>query len=237
MSNDPKPNKDSVFTEYDLKVHRIGRWTMLLATLASFLPIAISVLFFGAEIDLKAVGMAFTGVFMMFGINGFIEPFAFAPILGAGATYIAFTTGNVSQTKVPCVVSSQKIMGVEMGTPEGDVVATLATGVCSLVTTLEVAIGMIFVNVIYGFLQSPLVKPGFDNILPAVLGAVSVLFISKMPKVGFVPYALYGVFLFIMGKSFDERSYGIYCMLVLIVITVGFAYFMRKRSAEKAKSQ
>jgi len=214
--------------DYDLRVHRVGRVTMALAMCAAFLPVFVPAIVYGVPMDWGNIFRATLAVLAMFGINGLVEPFAFAPILGAGASYIAFTTGNVSQTKVPCVVAAQKIMGVDMGTPEGDVVATLAAGVCSLVTTLEVALGMVFVSIVYGFLTSPVIAPGFNNIVPAVLGAVSVLFIWKSPKVGFLPYVVYAVFLLAVGVAFD-RSYGAWCMIALIALTVGWAWVIRDK--------
>ena len=71
---------------------------------------------------------------------------------------MAFTTGNVGQMKVPCVVNSQGIMGVEAGTKEGDVVATLAVGVSTLVSTIMVALAMVFVTIIYPVLSQMCIR-------------------------------------------------------------------------------
>jgi hypothetical protein len=222
------------FGMYDHQVHRVGRITTFLALITMFLPVFGVALYYKVPINWGQVAIATGMILTAFGLNGIVEPFTFAPILGAGATYIAFTTGNVSQTKVPCVVNSQDIMGVKMGTKEGDVVSTLAVGVCSLVTTLEVALGMIFVNIIYPFLTSPIMKPGFNNIMPALFGAMAAMRLIANPKVAPLPYSLYAIVLLAAGVSFNSK-YGVWAMLVLIVITVSWAYFLFKKGILKEK--
>ena len=45
--------------------------------------------------------------------------------------------------KMPCVLNAQKIAKVEQSTPEGDVIALIATAVSSIVTIVVLAIGLI----------------------------------------------------------------------------------------------
>ncbi|MFR5600951.1 MAG: hypothetical protein ACLTKI_00650 [Lachnospiraceae bacterium] len=227
-STEVKKEQSHVFDSYDLKVHRWGRISMFLAMTTMFLPLIGVSMRYDVAMDWKAAGVATLAILAAYGVNGLIEPFTFAPILGAGATYIAFTTGNVAGTKVPCVVSAQDIMGVEMGTKEGDVVATLAVGACSLVTTLEVALGMVFVNLIYPVLTSETLKPGFDNIMPALMGAMTVQRVLKSPKVAAVPYTLAILIFLIMGRAWGMAN-GVWIMLALIVLTVVWARFLYNR--------
>lgn len=236
MSNDAKDAAAEVktegFTEYDRRVHRWGRLSILLALIAMYIPVVGICIRFGVRPDWAAVGTGVLTVLAAFGMNQIIEPFTFAPMLGAGGTYIGFTTGNVSQTKIPCVVSCQEIMGVEMGTKEGDIVATLAVGTCSLVTTLEVAAGVALVAVIYPVLTSPALAPGFNNVLPAVMGAMLVQRIMTNWKVGIVPFVLGLISAFVFGLAWFNK-YGLYIMLVLIVITVAWAYYLFKKKIIK----
>lgn len=220
------------FSEYDKKVHRWGRISMFLALVTMYLPVVGVCVVHGVGIDWAAVGAGVLAVWAAFGMNQIIEPFTFAPMLGAGGTYIGFTTGNVSQTKIPCVTSCQEIMGVEMGTEEGDVVATLAVGTCSLVTTLEVALGVVFVAVIYPILTSPALAPGFNNVLPAVMGAMLMQRIMGNWKVGIVPFILGCISALIFGQKWFSSN-GLYIMLVLIAITVAWAYWLYKKGQIK----
>ena len=216
------------FTAYDHKIHRWGRLSTLFALVAMYLPIIGICLRYHVSPDWAAVGAGCIAILVAFGANQIIEPFTFAPMLGAGGTYMGFTTGNVSQTKIPCVVSCQEIMGVEMGTKEGDVVATLAVGTCSLVTTLEVALGVAFVHVIYPVLTSPTLAPGFNNVLPAVMGAMLFQRIMANWKVGVVPFILGCLAAILFGQAWYSKN-GLYIMLVLIAITVGWAYCLYKK--------
>ena len=222
----------AAFTEYDHKIHRWGRLSTTLALITMYLPIIGVCLRYHVSPDWAAVGAGCVAILVAFGANQIIEPFTFAPMLGAGGTYMGFTTGNVSQTKIPCVVSCQEIMGVEMGTKEGDVVATLAVGTCSLVTTLEVALGVAFVHVIYPVLTSPTLAPGFNNVLPAVMGAMLFQRIMADWKVGIVPFILGCLAAILFGQAWYSKN-GLHIMLVLIAITVAWSYFLYKKSQKK----
>lgn len=232
-ANSEKATKSAVpaaegFTDYDRRVHRWGRISIFIALLAMYAPIVGVCVSYGISPDWAAVGTGVLTVLAAFGMNQIIEPFTFAPMLGAGGTYIGFTTGNVSQTKIPCVVSCQEIMGVEMGTKEGDIVATLAVGTCSLITTLEVAAGVALVAIIYPVLTSPALAPGFNNVLPAVMGAMLIQRIMANWKVGVVPFILGLASAFLFGVKWFSK-YGLYIMLVLIAITVAWAYYLYKK--------
>ncbi len=223
---------EASMSEYDRKMHRWGRISVFAALIAMYFPVIGVCLVYDVSIDWAAVGAGVLAVWAAFGMNQLIEPFTFAPLLGAGATYIGFTTGNVSQTKVPCAANCQEIMGVEVGTEEGDVVATLAVGVCSLVTTLEIALGVVFVAVIYPVLTSPALAPGFNNVLPAVMGAMLVQRIMGNWKVGVVPFILGCAAALIFGQQWYSSN-GLYIMLVLIAITVAWAYWLYKKGQIK----
>lgn len=218
----------NTFSAYDKKVHRWGRISMFLALVTMYAPVVGVCLVYNVGIDWAAVGAGVLAVWAAFGMNQIIEPFTFAPMLGAGGTYIGFTTGNVSQTKIPCVTSCQEIMGVEMGTEEGDVVATLAVGTCSLITTLEVALGVVFVAIIYPILTSPTLSPGFNNVLPAVMGAMLVQRIMANWKVGVLPFVLGCLVALVAGQGWYSSN-GLYIMLALIAITVAWAYWLYKK--------
>lgn len=220
--------KSETFDAYDLKVHRIGRVTTFLALVTMFLPVIGIAYAYAVDVNWSETFAATLGIWAAFGLNGIVEPFTFAPMLGAGATYIAFTTGNVGQMKVPCVVNSQEIMGVKMGSKEGDVVATLATGVSTLVSTLVVFLAMIGVSIIYPLLFNPVLKPGFDNVMSALFGALAVMIFMKNPKIASLPYAVGLGVLAVMGVPWGNKN-ALWLMLGLIVVAVLWAYSLYKR--------
>ena len=187
MKNKAK-NTNSLFSEYDRRVHRYGRITMLFALIAMFFPVIGIAFRYNVKINWSDIAVSTAGILAVFGLNGIVEPFSFAPVLGAGATYMAFTTGNVGQMKVPCVVNSQEIMNVKPGTKEGDVISTLAVAVSTLVSTLMVALAMIFVSIIYPVLSSPVLAPGINNVMPDLFGALGIMIFMQNPKVAIMPF-------------------------------------------------
>ena len=230
--NQENASEGSIFSAYDNKVHYYGRVTMALALATMFLPVLGVALRYQVAIDWAEVAGATGGILAAFGLNGLVEPFTFAPVLGAGATYMAFTTGNVGQMKVPCVVNSQGIMGVEAGTKEGDVVATLAVGVSTLVSTIMVALAMVFVTIIYPVLSHPVIAPGINNVMAALFGALGVMIFMKDPKVASVPYLVGAVIAAVMGVGWFNAQ-ALWMMLLLIVIAVVWTYQLFKKGALK----
>lgn len=57
-----------------------------------------------------------------------------------------------------------------MGTKEGDIVATIAVGISSLVSVAVCTLGMVAVTIIYPVISNPVLSPGFGNIIPALFG-------------------------------------------------------------------
>ena len=111
-----------------------------------------------------------------------IEVFTFSPMLGVGSTYLAFVTGNLTSLKVPAALNAQDALGVEKGTDEGDVIATLAVASSSIITTLIIFVGALLIIPLTPLLESPALKPAFDNIIPALFGALGIVYISKRIK-------------------------------------------------------
>ncbi len=217
----------AVFGPYDHKVHRIGRITTALALITMFMPIAGISLRYHVPINWPQVAIAVGGILAAFGLNGVVEPFSFAPVLGAGATYIAFTTGNVGQMKVPCVVNSQAIMGVESGTKEGDVVATLAVGISTLVSTIMVFLAMIFVSLVYPVLSHPIIAPGINNVMAALFGALGIMILMKDIKIASFTYPVGAVIILIAGVGWFNKN-ALWMMLLLIIVSVLWAYYLFK---------
>jgi hypothetical protein len=114
----------------------------------------------------------------------------FSPMLGSGATYLAFTTGNLTNLKVPCALNALEIADIEPGSSQGEIISTIAVATSSLVTNLVLIIGVLLFVQLTPLLASPLLKPAFENILPALFGALGYLYISKNWKLAVVPVTL-----------------------------------------------
>ena len=52
-----------------------------------------------------------------------VEFLVYAPMLGAGGSYISFITGNVTNMKIPVAMNAQEIAGTKAGTPESEIIS------------------------------------------------------------------------------------------------------------------
>ncbi len=175
---------------YEQSIHRMGRIWMSMALLVILaVPLAISVNFQ----TWPALGYLMGGllpIMMIYVPIGIIEVITFSPMLGSGATYLAFTTGNLTNLKVPCALNALEIAEIEPGSSEGEVISTIAVAASSLVTNIVLVIGVLMFVQLAPVLSSPVLQPAFENILPALFGALGYLYISKNWKLAVVPLAL-----------------------------------------------
>lgn len=210
---------------YEISIHRMGRAWMTAALLVIMaVPIAISIYFD----TWPAVGPLLGGllpIMMIYVPIGIIEVITFSPMLGSGATYLAFTTGNLTNLKVPCALNALEIAEVEPGSNQGEVISTIAVATSSLVTNLVLILGVILFVQLTPILASPLLKPAFENILPALFGALGYLYISKNWKLAVVPLTLM-VIIFILVPA---APVGI-LIPVSALSAVAAARFMYKRN-------
>ena len=170
-------------------VHRDGKiWGFSLLALILAFPLAISIAF-NAVPEWSAFGRAIISVLPMYWAVGIIEIFTYIPMLGAGGSYLSFVTGNISNLKLPCALDAMEKAEVKANSEEGEIISTIAIAVSSIVTTLIVAVGAILMLVtdIGTLLESPVLKPAFDQLLPALFGGLAVVFVSKNWKMSIIP--------------------------------------------------
>lgn len=185
---------------YRESVHRLGRiWTVLALIMLFAVPVSISI-FYEAWPPIVQVLKGLIGVIPIFWTVSVIEVLTYVPMLGTGGSYLGFVTGNLTNLKVPCAINAMDNAGVKPGTEEGEVVSTIAIATSAIVTTLIIALGVLLLKQIQPFLESPIVQPAFDNILPALFGGLAVVFISKNWKLAVTP-VLFMVVLFLIVPS------------------------------------
>ncbi len=177
-------------SHYDKNIHTWGKISGILGILMFLLFPALVSLLYTAWPDPGILIKGLLGVVPIFYTIGIIEAFTFAPMLGAGGTYLSFITGNITALKVPCALNAMQACHVEPGTKEGDVISTIAIGISSIVTTIILIAGMILLSTITPILESPFLAPAFANILPALFGGLAVVFIAKRPKIAVAPILL-----------------------------------------------
>lgn len=165
--------KQQQYESYLKATHTLGR-IFTTATLAMLLaaPFAIG-LYLGAAPNLSAAVKAFLAIGIVYLVSGIVEYLVYVPMLGAGGSYLAFITGNLINMKIPCAINARDIVGVKSGTPENEIVATLSIATSSLVTILVLAVGVLLMIPLQPVLQSPVLEPAFENVVPALFGAMA----------------------------------------------------------------
>ncbi len=205
------------------KYGKIWIWTAVVVIL--FVPVAIC-LYYNAWPEATAVLKGLLGVAPIYWTVGVIEVITYTPMLGTGGTYLAFVTGNLTSIKAPSALSAMENADVKPGTEEGEVISTIAIATSSIVTTLVIVVGVVALSVLAPVLNSPTLKPAFDNILPALFGGLAVVYVSKNWKIAIAPL-VFMVILFLLVPSL-AGSVGV-LVPVGVVIAIGVARIMYKR--------
>ena len=212
---------------YRDSVHRMGRvWILSALALLLAVPAAIC-LYYNAWPPIGGVLKGLLSIVPIFWTVGVIEVFTYVPMLGTGGSCLGFVTGNLANLKVPCALNSMDRAGVQPGTEEGEVISTLAIATSSIVTTLIIALGVLLLSQITPVLESPVLKPAFENILPALFGALGVVFVSKDWKIAIAPLTVM-VALFLLVPSLAS-AVGI-LVPVGALIAIGAARILYKKN-------
>ncbi len=188
--------------DYMESVHVYGRvWVALGILVMLMVPVAICV-YYDAWPEMTHVLKGLLGVAPIFWTVGIIEVFTFTPMLGSGGSYLGFITGNLTNLKVPCALNAMEGAKVSPGTEEGEVISTIAVAVSAIVTTLIIALGVLLLAQLQPILESPTLEPAFKNILPALFGALAVVYVSKNWKLALAPLVcMLALFLVAPGLS------------------------------------
>lgn len=182
-----KEKKTVQLSEYETSVHLYGRiWMGMALFLMLAAPTAMCI-YYDAWPEVSGLLKGLLGVAPMFWAVGIIEVFTFAPMLGTGGTYLGFVTGNLTNLKVPCALNAMEAAKVKPHSEEGEAISTIAIATSSIVTTAVIAIGVFALGYFQPLLESPTLKPAFEQILPALFGALGVVFVSKNAKLAIAP--------------------------------------------------
>lgn len=185
---------------YEDRTHLFGRIWILTALILIFsFPIAACI-YYDAWPGFTPVLKGLLGVAPIFWTVGLIEVLTYVPMLGTAGSYLAFVTGNLTNLKVPAALTAMENFDIKPGSEEGEVVSTIAIATSSIVTTAIIAIGVALLVPLTPILNSPVLKPAFDNILPSLFGGLAVVYVSKNWKISIAPL-VFMVVLFLLVPS------------------------------------
>lgn len=210
-------------------VHRDGTiWNLTMMVILLAFPILVALIFEDASPDWKGVGVGLLATAPMYWAVGAVEVITFIPMLGAGGSYLSFVTGNISNLKLPCAINALENAGADPKSEEGEIVSTIAIAVSSIVTTIIVALGVLLIVPLSPILENPILTPAFDQMLPALFGALGVALVSKNWKIAVAPICLM-LALFIFVDALDSGMVGI-MVPVGVIFTIVASRIMYKKN-------
>ena len=198
-------DRNEIIANYERGTHRLGKLVSLI-TLAALVgaPFLMGGVL-GAMPDLAAVGRGFLAVGLVWTVSSVVEFLIYTPMLGSGGSYLAFITGNLINMKIPCAVNARDLAGVRAGTKENKIVSTLSIAVSSLVTIVVLALGVLLLQPLQPLLQSPVLQPAFDNVVPALFGALAYKYYRKNIGLAIWPLLMMSA-LFILVPSLQSQT-------------------------------
>ena len=224
--------RNEIVEKYERGTHRLGRAVSLLTLLMLIGAPFLMGSFLGAMPDLAAAGRGYLAVGLVWTVSSVVEFLVYTPMLGSGGSYLAFITGNLINMKIPCAVNARDLAGVKAGTKENEIVSTLSIAVSSLVTILVLAVGVLLLQPLQPLLQSPALQPAFDNVVPALFGALAYRYYRKNLKLAVWPLLMMSL-LFILVPSLQSQTSILILPSGALAILLAAVKFRKDRGAAK----
>lgn len=221
-------NKENLnWEKYSETTHKIGK----IASIAVLImlvgaPFLIGK-YLGAYPDIKAAGKGFFSVGLIWMVSSVAEFLIYTPMLGSGGGYLAFITGNLINMKIPCAVNARDMVGAKSGTHENEIISTLSIATSSLVTILVLAVGVAALTPLRPLLQEPALQPAFDNVVPALFGAMAYKYYRKNMKIALIPLVVMSLLFMFVPSLVGSTSFMI---IPSGAIAIGIAYYFYKRN-------
>ncbi len=190
-------------------------------------PFVIGI-YLGAMPSLSSAARAFLAVGLVWMASGIVEYFVYTPMLGAGGSYLAFITGNLINLKIPCAVTSRDIAGTKIGTPENEIISTISIATSSLVTILVIAAGVALLIPLQPVLSSPALQPAFEQVVPALFGAMAYKYFRGNLNIALPPLILISLVFCIVPTLSSATSFMI---IPCGALAIGLSWMKYRRTS------
>ncbi len=222
--------KQQIFEKYNERTHLIGRIGLSIGILLLVLSPFVMGAALNAAPDFNGFLKGFAQIAVVYIPSCIVEFLIYTPMLGSGGGYLAFITGNLINMKIPCALNARDVAGTKSGTPENEIVSTLSIATSSLVTTLVIALGVLLMIPLRPILEAPVLQPAFDNVVPALFGAMATRYFRKGKKIVAIPLCLMSVVFIFMPNLISSVGT---LMIVSGAIAIGHAFIIFKRESKK----
>lgn len=227
--------RERYLNQYNERTHLFGRIGLTIGVLLLIVAPFVMGLTLDAMPNMSAFAKAFAQIAIIYIPSCIVEFLIYTPMLGAGGSYLGFITGNLINMKIPCALNARDIVGTKAGTTENEIVSTLSIATSSLVTIVVIAIGVLLIIPLRPILEAEVLQPAFNNVVPALFGAMAFQYFRKGKKIVVIPLILMTI-LFVCIPSLIS-SVGT-LMLLSGAITIGHSFILfRKEGKELEKSK
>ncbi len=218
--------KEQFFQDFNNSMHRLGRMTLIVMTA---LLLAVPFVYGAINEVSPALGGFLSGlakVGLIYYPVAIVEFLVYTPMLGVGGSYLSFMTGNVTNMRIPCVMNAKDIAGTEAGTPEHEIISTIAVATSAITTTAVIVIGVICMVPLQPILQSEVLLPAFNNVVPALFGALGLKYFAKSPQIAIIPLVLVSLLCIFVPSMINQSS-----LLMIpcgaLALAIGFMLFKK----------
>lgn len=224
-------DQQKLLEQYQKRTHTLGRVFSIL-TLAMLLgaPFLIGRIL-GAYPDIGATAKGFFSVGIVWMVSSIAEFFIYTPMLGAGGSYLGFITGNLINMKIPCAVNARDTVGAKAGSMENEIITTLSIATSSLVTIGVLAVGVAALVPLQPVLQAEVLQPAFDNVVPALFGAMAWRYYRDNLRLAAIPLVIMSI-LFILVPALTGSTSLLVIPSGAIAITAAFVSYRKKKVTE-----
>ncbi len=203
-----------------------GRITNVLGLVLAFGPALVLAVVFKLVPPASAILTGFISIASAVGVLWFVEPMSYFPIVGVAGTYMAFLSGNISNLRIPSAAAAQNVAGVQPGSEEGSIIATIGMSVSVLVNIVILALGVFAGTTILANLPENVVQ-ALNYLLPSLFGALFVQFALSKPKLAPIALTLGLVFSLLVARGVVP-FYTTTLVAVFGTMFIGIALYKKK---------
>lgn len=219
-------NQNAYFEEFTKPVRKIGKTTLLLGIILGFVPALYIAFTYDAMPTMTQILGGYVMILSTEMAYYFVEPISYFPVLGEAGTYMSFLSGSIGAIRVPTVAESQSVIGTEPGSKKAELVSSIAIAASVVCSMTMGFIAIVLGNVLFTVMP-PFLKGMFDYVLPALYGALAMMYIPKKPII-----AVFGIILALILRSTSVIP-SFLNMLVVVALTVGFGLYLAKKEMKQ----
>ena len=198
------------------------------------LPVAAS-LIYGIWPDFGELWPGFVAVVLFMAPYLPSETIGYMSVMGPGALYLSYITGNVTNLRMPATIGTINALGIKPNTDECHTLAIIACGASVITSIVIVALGVVVSGPLTPIIQAPVLQPAFDYVVPALFGGLVAQTVIKGKKEIFHYLIPLAVCLFF---CYCTKVASAYYMLIVIAVSAVVAvmdYLKTEKKEERGE--